>query len=170
MCMGDIHTDSLNTYFFQHRARVVRVERCVTDDGAFAQRTSYAIDQPGQPTRQFQRTIVIRPADNRRPDDPNLPPSYDMAVTGKDKAVTVEGGTSVTPQPPPPAAAAPSHPPPSSHVPHSQMGSFRSYLHNESSRPPGYSAAPHAVGSSIPTTTPGDDEGVSSSDRTRLLT
>ena len=140
---------------------MVRVERCVTDDGAFAQRTSYAIDQPGQPTRQFQRTIVIRPADNRRPDDPNLPPSYDMAVTGKDKAVTVEGGTGVTTQPPPPAA--PSHPPPPSHVPHSQMGSFRSHLRRtESSGPPAYSGAPPTI--------PGDDEGISSNDRTRLLT
>ncbi len=76
---------------------MVRVERCVTNNGAVAQRTSYAINQPGLPQRQFQRTVVIQPADNRRPNDPNIPPSYDMAVSGKDKSVAVENGPRAEP-------------------------------------------------------------------------
>lgn len=73
-------------------ARVVGVERSVGPDG-FTQRTSYVVNQPGLPARQITRTIVIRPNDNRRPNDPNLPPSYDHAVTGRDKSVKVESDT-----------------------------------------------------------------------------
>lgn len=134
---------------------MVGVQRCVTDSGAFAQRTSYAIDQPGRPTQEFHRTIVIRPSDNRRPDNPNLPPSYDMAVTGKDKAVTVEGGTG-----PPSDTDTPSETL-TSHLPHSQMGSFRP--HGATSSPPAYSPP-----SSSATITE-DEDTVSSSDRARLL-
>ena len=52
------------------------------------------INQPGFPARQVTRTVTIRPTDNRRPDNPNLPPSYHHAVTGKDKSVKVQDGTS----------------------------------------------------------------------------
>ena len=102
--------------FLLYRARVVRVERCVGPEG-YAQRTSYAINRPGQPTRQLTRTVVIRPARDDREDDPNLPPTYDQAVTGKDRSVKVEeggAGAGGTPsnQPPPPRGGAANVPPP----------------------------------------------------------
>lgn len=65
----------------------------------FTQRTSYLVSQPGLPARQVTRTVVIRPNDNRRPNDPNLPPSYDNAVTGQDKSVKVEEVPPAAPQP-----------------------------------------------------------------------
>ena len=54
-----------------------------------AQQTSYEINQPGCPTRQVTRTIIVRPA-SQRSNDPNLPPSYDQAITGADHSVKVE--------------------------------------------------------------------------------
>ncbi len=78
-------------FFLLPSARVIGVERSVGPEG-FTQRTSYLVNQPGLPARQITRTIVIRPNDNRRPNDPNLPPSYDHAVTGRDKSVKVEEG------------------------------------------------------------------------------
>ena len=105
--------------FLLNRARVVRVERCVGPEG-YAQRTSYAINRPGQPTRQLTRTVVIRAARDEREDDPNLPPTYDQAVTGKDRSVKVEeggagAGGKPSDQPPPRRGAAnvpPQGPPP----------------------------------------------------------
>ncbi len=46
--------------------------------------------------------------------DPNLPPTYDQAVTGKDHSVKVEDGRPPSPPPtaPPPGGAQPSAPPP----------------------------------------------------------
>ena len=130
---------------------MVRVERCVTNDGSFAQRTSYAVNQSGQPQRQFQRTVVIRPADNRRPNDPNMPPSYDMAITGKDKSVAVENG----PRADPTLHTEETTPPPS--VP--------SY---ELSNPPAYSSVPRAP-PSLPTALEEEEEDVAVDDTTRLL-
>lgn len=114
------------------RARVVAVRR-VAGPGGIAQQTSYAIEQPGCPTRQVTRTIIVRPIGGR-PNDPNLPPSYDQAVTGADRSVKVEEGQNlpypppphvVSPQPPsaptvpsPPLAANLPYPPPPPHNPH----------------------------------------------------
>ena len=92
-------------------ARVVAVRR-VSGPGGIAQQTSYAIEQPGCPTRQVTRTIIVRPIGGR-PNDPNLPPSYDQAVTGADRSVKVEEGQDL-PYPPPPhvmSSQAPSVPP-----------------------------------------------------------
>ena len=92
-------------------ARVVAVRR-VSGPGGIAQQTSYAIEQPGCPTRQVTRTIIVRPIGGR-PNDPNLPPSYDQAVTGADRSVKVEDGQNL-PHPPPPhvmSSQAPSAPP-----------------------------------------------------------
>ena len=139
--------------------------------GGYAQRTSYAINRPGQPTRQLTRTVVIRAAQDEREDDPNLPPTYDQAVTGKDRSVKVEEGgaggrpsnqpsqgmANIPPQQgPPPTAPGPMPrfaPPPFSQVPRAQPsntasatstgGRFRSYLGNQPA-PPSYSQAPSA--------------------------
>ena len=142
----------------------MHVERCVGPSG-YAQRTSYAINQPGMPTRQLTRTVVIRPARDERADNPNLPPTYDQAVTGKDHSVLVEGGpaSNQPPQgpaglhdqraptlPPPPAATAPGPmprfaPPPFSQVPRSQnnVGLFRPVVGaTQPTAPPGYSQNP----------------------------
>lgn len=144
------------------------MERCVGPEG-YAQRTSYAINRPGQPTRQLTRTLVIRPARDEREDDPNLPPTYDQAVTGKDRSVKVEegggakgkptqppqGAANAPPQGPPPSAPGPIPrfaPPPFSQVPRVQQnnatsatntGGFRSYLGTQPA-PPSYSQAPSA--------------------------
>ena len=98
-------------------ARVVSV-RQMQGPGGIAQQTSYAIDQPGCPTQHLTRTIVVRPA-SRRPNDPNLPPSYDQAVTGADRSVRVDdskkqphiNGAPSAPAPAP-AADLPHMPPP----------------------------------------------------------
>lgn len=73
------------------------------------------INQPGLPARQVTRTLVIRPNDSRRPDDPNLPPTYDQAVTGKDKSVKVNEPPRAPPTLVPPQPSAP--PPPSYAMP-----------------------------------------------------
>lgn len=85
----------------------------------FTQRTSYLVSHPSFPARQVTRTVVIRPNDNSRPNDPNLPPTYDHAVTGKDKSVRVqESGVKNEPPksdgatPTVPLDAQPSAPPP----------------------------------------------------------
>ncbi len=123
------------------------MERCVTDDGAFAQRTFYAVNRPGLPTQQFQRTIVIRPADNSRPNDPNLPPSYDMAITGKDKSVKVDNSPraepSLTPDEAPPTS--PAH---LSMIPPSV---------SDVAMPPAYSSVPRAP-LTLPTPLPQEEE------------
>lgn len=81
---------------------MVQVER-VCGPGGMAQRTSYAINQPGQPTRHVTRTIVLRAAPGgRRPLDPNLPPTYEAAVTGRDRSVKVEDGRAIGPASPVP--------------------------------------------------------------------
>ena len=112
--------------------------------------------------------MVIRAARDERETDPNLPPTYDQAVTGKDRSVKVEescegslgqsqGPSIVEPPPPPPQGAPPTAsgplprfaPPPFSQVPRVQnstntstnTGTFRSYLGNQSA-PPSYSHAP----------------------------
>ena len=101
---------------------MIGVERSVGPEG-FTQRTSYLVNQPGLPARQVTRTIVIRPNDNRRPNDPNLPPSYDHAVTGRDKSVKVEEGTGVpqsdgaAPVPVTIDGTEPSAPPPAQQLP-----------------------------------------------------
>lgn len=105
---------------------MVRVQR-VCGPGGIAQQTSYAVNQPGQPTRIVTRTVVLRPAPDGRPLDPNLPPTYEAAVSGRDRSVKVEDGSEpVPPAPsaPPPAFSAPppafsdepSPPPPPSNV------------------------------------------------------
>lgn len=82
--------------------------RQVEGPGGIAQQTSYAISQPGCPTRQLTRTVIVRPASGR-PNDPNLPPSYDQAVSGADRSVkVVEGQENDHPQqdsPPAPVTA-----------------------------------------------------------------
>lgn len=70
-----------------YSARVIAV-RQVQGPGGIAQQTAYSIEQPGCPPRQLTRTIIVRPA-SRRPNDPNLPPSYDQAITGADRSVKV---------------------------------------------------------------------------------
>lgn len=97
---------------YVHSARVIAV-RQVEGPGGIAQQTSYAISQPGCPTRQLTRTVIVRPASGR-PNDPNLPPSYDQAVSGADHSVKVdEGQEAGCPQPdaPPAPAEAPVLPP-----------------------------------------------------------
>ena len=188
------------THFHFHcfSARVVRVERCVGPDG-YAQRTSYAINRPGQPTRQLTRTLVIRAARDEREDDPNLPPTYDQAVTGKDRSVKVEDGKSgqshgaanVPPGPPPgapPTAPGPLPqfaPPPFSQVPRIQnnnsnsntntntsgmgTGTFRSYLVNQTA-PPGYSQAPPApTAAPVISNSRDRSDSLDADDQTRLL-
>ncbi len=134
---------------------MVRVERCITNNGAVAQCTSYAVNQPGLPQRQFQRTVVIRPADNRRPNDPNIPPSYDMAVSGKDKSVAVENGPRAEPtlrmEETAPPLSVPSY---------------------ELSNPPAYSSVPRAPRAppTLPAALEGEEEEeVAVDDTTRLL-
>ena len=145
----------------------MRVERCLGPSG-YAQRTSYAIDQPGMPTRQLTRTVVIRPARDERADNPNLPPTYDQAVTGKDRSVLVEGGSTsnqpprgpagvpnqgVPNEPPPPVATAPGPmprfaPPPFSQVPRAQNNTASSRPivgATQPSAPPGYTRNPSAL-------------------------
>ena len=65
--------------------------RQIQGPSGIAQQPSYAIEQPGRPTQQLTRTIIVRPA-SRRPNDPNLPPSYDQAMTGADRSVRVQEG------------------------------------------------------------------------------
>ena len=85
---------------------MVRVQR-VCGPGGIAQQTSYAVDQPGQPTRIVTRTVVLRPAPDGRPLDPDLPPTYEAAVSGRDRSVKVEDGKVNEPVPPPPSAPPP---------------------------------------------------------------
>ena len=94
---------------FRCSARVVAVRRITGPDG-IAQQTSYAIQQPGCPPQQLTRTVIIRPAGGR-PLDPNLPPTYEQAVTGKDRGVKLEEGGSSSSSPNP-EGAMPSAPPP----------------------------------------------------------
>lgn len=141
-----------------HSARVLRVERCVTDDGAYAQRTSYALERQGMPTQQFQRTVVIRPADNRRPNDPNLPPSYDTAITGKDKSVKVEENGPRSEPTLSPGMGSPSHsplPPPSAPL-------------YEFSTPPVYTGVSQAL-PTLPTAPEEKENQVEDSDTALLL-
>lgn len=83
---------------------MVAVRRVIGPDG-MAQQTAYAITRPGCPPRQVTRTIIVRPASGR-PLDPNLPPTYQDAVSGKDRSVKVEEGGATSP-PPHPGVAAP---------------------------------------------------------------
>lgn len=189
--------DSLVFFFFSYRARVVRVERCV-GPGGYAQRTSYAINRPGQPARQVTRTVVIRAARDEREDDPNLPPTYDQAVTGKDRSVKVEEGSgqpsnqsstqgtasAPPPQGPPPAAPGPMPrfaPPPFSQVPRAQpstaatstasaAGGFRSYLSSQPA-PPNYSQAPPPAPPTAPVISDSRDrsDSLDADDQTALL-
>ena len=97
---------------------MVGVRNIATPSG-FAQQTHYAIENPGHPTRHFTRTVVVRPPSSNRPSDPNLPPSYDQAVTGRDNSVKVEEGDkgmSSPPPPPPPLPATNPNAPPLSSV------------------------------------------------------
>lgn len=134
-------------------ARVIAV-RQVEGPGGIAQQTCYAISQPGCPTRQLTRTVIVRPASGR-PNDPNLPPSYDQAVTGADRSVKVdEGQETETPQPNVPAAPgeAPVLPPP--HMPPQR----------NSGLPPAYTPPTP----SAPTLNCDDDE-IDATDRHHLL-
>ena len=83
-------------------ATVVGVERSVGPEG-ITQCTAYVINENNRPPREVTRTITIRPRDSGRPVDPNMPPTYDQAVTGKDKSVKVnpEGTQSSTTGPGP---------------------------------------------------------------------
>lgn len=65
------------------------MEQGVGPEG-FIQRTTFQVNQSGRPV------TIIGPHDNRRPNDPNLPPSYDHAVTGRDKSVKVEEGKGIS--------------------------------------------------------------------------
>ena len=183
----------LYLFIYVCSARVVRVERCVGPEG-YAQRTSYAINRPGQPTRQLTRTVVIRPARDDRSDDPNLPPTYDQAVTGKDHSVKVEGGANpptgvpppqgsntsspppqsvpTAPPPNPPPGPMPSFaPPPFSQVPRAQnTGSFRSYLGSQPAVPPPPGYSQNLPGpSSSPEISRDRNSSIDADDQTRLL-
>ena len=73
-----------------------------------------------QPPR---RTIVLQCNPDtlmalRRSIDPNLPPSYDQAVSGRDRSVKVEDGKGVTDLPPPPEYSADNYGVPSAPVVH----------------------------------------------------
>lgn len=154
------------------RARVVG-QMHIRGPGGIAQQTSYAIEQPGCPTQHLTRTIIVRPA-SRRPNDPNLPPSYDQAVTGADRSVKVQEGNETLgknplqqplPQvqlpprrssnPPPPAATAPPPPPP---PPESTAGMVLPHM------PPRQNPAPVSAPPPYP---PSPDIDIS--DRQRLL-
>jgi hypothetical protein len=164
----------------------------------YAQRTSYAINRPGQPTRQLTRTVVVRAARDEREDDPNLPPTYDQAVTGKDRSVKVEDGAGGKPsnQPPPPRGAGnvppPQGPPPSapgpiprfapppfSQVPRAQpSNTTTSTAHNAGGgfraylstqpAPPNYSQAPPPAPPSAPVIS-GSRDSLDADDQTALL-
>ena len=101
-----------------HSARVVSVRRVTAPDG-IAQQTSYAIERPGCPTRHLTRTVVVRPVGGR-PLDPNLPPTYNQAVSGSDRSVKIEEGSAGAAVPPPPGD--PSAPPPVGPPPTAYMG------------------------------------------------
>ena len=112
------------------------------------------------PTRQLTRTVVIRPARDERADNPNLPPTYDQAVTGKDHSVLVEGGSESNQPPHGPAGVhnqrAPTAPPPPAAMPPGPIPRFA---------PPPFSQVPRAqnntgslhpiVGATLPTAPPG---------------
>ena len=72
-------------------------------------------------TQPPRRTIVLQCNPDalmalRRSIDPNLPPSYDQAVSGRDRSVKVEDGKSATSLPPPPEYSADNYGVPSAPV------------------------------------------------------
>ena len=76
----------------------------------YTQRTAYVINERGLPPRQVTRTVTIRPRETGRPNNPNMPPTYDQAVTGKDKSVKVNAESQQRDrvnQPPPPPQEVP---------------------------------------------------------------
>ena len=133
-----VHTHThTHTHTQLIRARVVAIRR-LSGPGGIAQQTSFAIEQPGQPTRQLTRTIIVRPTG--RPNDPNLPPSYDQAITGADRSVKVEETRGlaqpthgVFPSAPPPPPALPPPPPPPS-APEVYLGP--PHMHPPNNNPP----------------------------------
>ena len=75
--------------------------------------------RPSAPTRQPCATVVLTPEDlllgaTGRRYDPNMPPSYDQAVSGQDKSIKIEEGKSGisvnVPSTEPPPEYAPEHP------------------------------------------------------------
>ena len=122
--------------------------RQVQGPGGIAQQTAYAIEQPGCPTRQLTRTIIVRPG-SRRPNDPNLPPSYDQAITGADHSVRVdavgEKNPLAQPVPQPPRSSATAHH--STTAPATESNSLLPHMppqQNASTLPPPYDPTPSA--------------------------
>ncbi len=153
------------------RAHIVGVERTLGPEG-YTQRTAYLINERGVPPRHVTRTVTIRPRENGRPHDPNMPPTYDQAVTGKDKSVKVdaEDANQQQGQPTPPAMAqVPDNPrtqPPS--LPSAPIYSVVAPPTAAPAGlppPPAYSSGA-AAGSSEQD---GDDDGSLTDDTTRLL-
>jgi len=148
------------------------VERCLGPEG-YTQRTAYVISEQGLPPRHVTRVVTIRPRENASPQNPNMPPSYDIAVTGKDQSVKVNStsqqqqqtgvpssvvvvpqGSSTTQQPSAPSystVAPPQAPPPQ------QAGGLPP--------PPAYSA----TSPSAPAAEDGDSNSLDADDTTRLL-
>lgn len=148
-------------------ARVVSVRRVTAPDG-IAQQTSYAIERPGCPTRHLTRTVVVRPVGGR-PLDPNLPPTYNQAVSGSDRSVKVEDGT--TGATVPPESGDPSAPPPEGPPP----GFTNANVGPAAPPPPAYSSAPTAVSFPPPAAVirgrsdSDEDDGIDDDDRRLLL-
>ena len=151
--------------FFPYSARVIAVRR-VQGPGGIAQQTSYAIEQPGCPTRQVTRTIIVRPASGR-PNNPNLPPSYDQAVTGADRSVKVNDGEDLPlpnapPQePPPPEVPSAPAPEPNRPLPHMPPPRSSALL-----LPPAYT--PSTTATPAPPTHY-EDNGIDATESQRLL-
>ena len=115
--------------------------------GGIAQQTAYAINQPGCPTRQVTRTIIIRPASGR-PNDPNLPPSYDQAMSGADRSIKVDGQEEPLERnpllQPPPRINSRSDPLPPSAPPANLSLPHMPPPRNPQSHPPAYEPTPSA--------------------------
>ena len=96
-------------------------------------------------------SVIIFVSIAGRPLDPNLPPTYDQAVTGKDRSVKVDEGqrqdlVAMMPSAPPPSF--PTHPPAGPMVP-----------------PPPYTPSPSQTIVNLED----DDDGIDADDRRRLL-
>lgn len=77
--------------FLSHRANVLRITTSNGTQGVV--RIAPVISRPaGAMPTAGPRTLIITSDQLRRVLNPNIPPSYDQAVTGKDKSVKVEDG------------------------------------------------------------------------------
>ncbi len=74
------------SFVLSSRSHIVGVERTL----GLEERTMYVINEQGVHLQHVTRTVTIRPRKNGRLHDPNMPPTYNQAVTGKDKSIKVD--------------------------------------------------------------------------------